>query len=239
MVPGAAAVPDPAFDAAGWGARCAQIAETALAVPAPPQDLRLLWISLVNRTMSPALAGPLFGKAGFTAPERDAAFEGFAAHMEASGRIDVPFLLDEDWERIKRWSKGFVWSPKENLTLKSFGPQPVNAGQPFTDKGSEIWLETESRIAPGSAIRLGGTSLPSQITLNRATAQVPAALTQKAAELPLVLVDASGTPLTKPETFWILRRTGLGRGVMRMLRRLRGQPEPGARLALPRPDENP
>jgi len=55
--------------------------------------------------------------------------------------------------------------------------------------------------------------------------------------LPLVLVDPKGNLRSNEVTFWVLRATALGRGIVRLLRRMRGLPDPAALRALPPPDE--
>ncbi len=236
---GAAAAALPSEEAiAAWGAHCVDIVEAALQTRCTMQEARLLWVAALGRLLSSRLAAPLTGPKGLPPAEYDAMIDGFLGRLETSVNVQVPFVLDQDWERLRRWSRGFCWAPRERETITDFGPQPVNAGQPFNVQpggASAIWLKTEARLPPGTRIRFAGRILETEIDLHTATATVPADLTAKAGEFPVMLVDASGNPCSDQVTFWVLRATALGRAVVRMLRRMRGQPEPGSLKALPPP----
>lgn len=223
---------------AAWTQHCADMVQAALATPSTVQEARLLWLAGVTRLVSPAHAAPFLQRDTLTTGQQETLVAGLLARMEAPGGIDLPWLLDEEWERIRRWTRGFVWSPRDKSAITDFGPQPVNAGQGFNPQpggASTLWVTTEGRLPPGTKVRLGGRTLDTETDMNTATAIVPPEVTSGAGELPLMLVNADGSVRSNKVTFWVLRATRLGRSVVRMLRRLRGQPDPAARVALPAP----
>ncbi len=232
----------PMADAAAltaWAEDTAAVTKAALAVEASAQDMRLMWITGVSRLVSATLSARVLGRTAFTEAERSAMVETFLdAMQDGDETIDVPYLLDQDWERLRHWTKAYLWDAPTSLDVTEFGPQPVNAGTPFETGGtSTLWIQTRERIPLGAMIKLGGAELETEITGNRATAKVPATLTDKPGELPLLLVSVEGKALTKPEAFWVLQKSGFGRGMARFLRKIRGQAEPGSRIALPAPSK--
>jgi glycosyltransferase involved in cell wall biosynthesis len=90
-----------------WQIHCLSMLEQSLRIEATAQERRLLWLAAVERLVSPRAAGAIVDIGDLTADERVLMLEGFLRRSRASRTVDLPAMLDADWDEIDRWTKGF------------------------------------------------------------------------------------------------------------------------------------
>jgi len=90
-----------------WTIHCAHMLEEAMAVDATPQERRLLWLAAVSRLVSSRTAAGHVPVATLTGADRALMLDGFLEYLQAARSIDLPLLLDADWEHLEAWTRGF------------------------------------------------------------------------------------------------------------------------------------
>src|SRR5262249_39974317 len=90
-----------------WAIHCAAMLEQAMLVEATAQERCLLWLAAVGRLVSPRTAAAYLPLTDWTAAEREALLEAFYEQARAVKRIDIPTLLEADWDDILRWTHEF------------------------------------------------------------------------------------------------------------------------------------
>src|SRR5262245_5818046 len=189
-----------------WPRHCADMLGQALHIEGTAAEQRLLWLAAVERLASPLTAGHFLPVAELAAEEH---MTMFARFMEFA-RTTIPsleVLLDAPWDEIRCLSESFRWKPREApVDIVGFGPNPVVRGQPFNvqpDETSAIWVRTSCRPTPGSRIRLGNTVLETTVRGTLLTARVPAAITEQAGVIDLVVVGPDGVQ-SRPAAFCVV-----------------------------------
>ena len=94
-----------------WQVHCLSMLEQGLRIEACPQERRLLWLAAVERLVCPRTAGMIFDIGDLTRDERVLMVEGLLRRSRASNTLDLPAMLDADWDDIDLWTKGFYWTP--------------------------------------------------------------------------------------------------------------------------------
>ena len=191
-----------------WPHHCVDMLNQAFAVGGTVEEMRLMWLAGVERLTSPRTARPFLGTSELSAEQRGRMFDRFMAVATASKVRDIPVLLDDGWPGIAEWTRRFLRTPAPGpIEIVAFGPRRVEAAKPFNvqpDGLSAMWLRAARRIPAGTRLRLDGRDLATAINLDRATAAVPAELTERPGELPLLLVDAEGRPRSDTVVFRVV-----------------------------------
>ena len=89
-----------------WQAHCLNVLEQAMLIEATPQELRLLWLALIERLVSPRTAGFFLPITELTLAERAEMLHSFLERARTSA-IDIPASLNAVWDEIDRWTKCF------------------------------------------------------------------------------------------------------------------------------------
>jgi hypothetical protein len=79
-------------------------------VDATAQERSLLWLAAVGRLVSPRTAASYLPLAKLTTAERAALLDTFCDQARTVKRIDIPGLLEADWEVIWSWTNQFYRS---------------------------------------------------------------------------------------------------------------------------------
>lgn len=91
-----------------WQIHCLSMFEQAAQIEAQVPERRLLWLAAVERLVSPRTASKIISEINeLTSSERIMQLDGFLRRTHTSAIVDVPALLDADWEQIANWTKGF------------------------------------------------------------------------------------------------------------------------------------
>lgn len=99
-----------------WQAHCLDMLEQALQIDATPQDYRLLWAALLERLVSRKTAAFFLPIAELTATDRANMLTSFLERARSSS-IDIPRLLDADWDEIDVWTRGFYWAGSKAISV--------------------------------------------------------------------------------------------------------------------------
>jgi glycosyltransferase involved in cell wall biosynthesis len=97
---------------AAWQCHCLGMLEQALQIESNEQERRLLWLTAVERLVSPRTAKCIIEVAELTPVERIGMLDGFLRRARAGTTFAVPALLDADWDEIESWTRGFYWNRK-------------------------------------------------------------------------------------------------------------------------------
>jgi hypothetical protein len=191
-----------------WPAHCINMLEQAMGVPASTQEMRLLWLAAVERLASAQAAAHFLPLVELTDEDREALFDRFLERAVASRKVNIPLLLDAEWEQICDWARGFYWTPRrEPFEIEVVGPQPVYAREGFNvqpNGSSALWVRLSSSAEPGARLRLGDTILETEVRGGLLTACVPASLIESAGRIPLVVIGRKGNVRSKPAIFEVL-----------------------------------
>ena len=132
-----------------------------MGIPASTQEMRLLWLAAVERLTSAQAAAHFLPLVELTEEDRETLFDRFLERALASRRVNIPLLLDAEWEKICDWTRSFYWSPgSAPFEIKIFGPHPVCVGAGFNvqpNGSSAIWVRLSCSAEPGVRLRLGDT----------------------------------------------------------------------------------
>jgi glycosyltransferase involved in cell wall biosynthesis len=90
---------------AAWQVHCVGMVEQALQIEAGPRERRLLWLAAVARLGSPVTAGKIINVDRLTSAERAEMLDGFLRRARSSTALDLPALLDADWNEIDSWAR--------------------------------------------------------------------------------------------------------------------------------------
>lgn len=96
---------------AAWQCHCLGMIEQALQIESNEQERRLLWLAAVERLVSPRTASCIIEIAELSPAERISMLDGFLRRARVSTTVDIPSLLDADWDAIVGWTEGFYWAP--------------------------------------------------------------------------------------------------------------------------------
>jgi glycosyltransferase involved in cell wall biosynthesis len=100
-----------------WQIHCLSMFEQAVQIEADVKARRLLWLTAAERLVSPRTASKIIADISeLTSSERVEALDGFLNRSRASATLNVPALLDADWEQIVKWTKVFYSFPEEALS---------------------------------------------------------------------------------------------------------------------------
>jgi GT2 family glycosyltransferase len=191
-----------------WPAHCVNMLEQAMRIPASTQEMRLLWLAAVERLTSAQAAAHFLSLVELTEEDRQTLFDRFLERALVSRRVNIPLLLDADWEKICDWAGGLYWTPgSAPFEIKNFGPNPVHAGEGFNvqpNGSSAIWVQLSHSAEPGVSLRLGDSILETVVTGGVLTAYVPASLIESGGRIPLVVVGRTGNARCEPATFEVL-----------------------------------
>ncbi len=89
-----------------WQAHCLNMLEQTLLIDASPQELRLLWLAVIERLVSPRTAGFILPVTEFTEAKRADMLHSFLERARTSA-IDIPASLNAGRDEIVRWTKCF------------------------------------------------------------------------------------------------------------------------------------
>jgi GT2 family glycosyltransferase len=197
---------------AAWALHCAQMLETALHVDGTVEQARLLWLAAVERLTSPRSAGGILPLADLSPAERSALLGSFLRRARALTVHDIPVLLDADWPEIVTFTEEF-WRvpPESHVEILAFGPNPVHGverSRVAADARAAVWVRVSRRPNPTWALRLGGILLQSAVGNDTLTAVLPSELTDRVAELELVVVAADGQPRSQPVVLQVIGSNG-------------------------------
>jgi hypothetical protein len=92
--------------ARAWIVHCADMLEQAMLVEATPQERRLLWLAAVAR-----LAPTWMSRFLPVDDLRVSLLEDFLIYIKERRSIDVPMLLQSDWDELEEWTRSFYWQP--------------------------------------------------------------------------------------------------------------------------------
>jgi glycosyltransferase involved in cell wall biosynthesis len=95
---------------AAWQCHCLGMLEQALQIESNEQERRLLWLTAVERLVSPRTANCIIEVAELTPVERMGMLDGFLRRARA-GTLAIPALLGADWDEIESWTRGFHGTP--------------------------------------------------------------------------------------------------------------------------------
>jgi hypothetical protein len=144
--------------------------------------------------------------------ERSALLGGFVRRAKAVTVHDIPALLDADWPEIVTFSEEFWRVPPESpAQILSFGPNPVRVAERIpgsADTRTAVWVRVSRRPHPTWALRLGGTLLESAVGNDTLTAVIPPELTNRVAELELIVVGPDGRPRSQPVGLHVMGSNG-------------------------------
>jgi glycosyltransferase involved in cell wall biosynthesis len=100
-----------------WQIHCLSMFEQAVQIGAEVKERRLLWLTAVERLVSPRTAAKIIADINkLTSAERMETVDGFLSRARASATLNVPALLDADWEQIVQWTKVFYLSSGRSLS---------------------------------------------------------------------------------------------------------------------------
>lgn len=99
-----------------WQAHCLDMLEQSLQIDATPQDYRLLWASILERLVSRKTAAFFLPVAELTTTDRANMLTSFLKRARSSS-IDIPLLLDADWDEIVGWTRGFYWTGSKAVSV--------------------------------------------------------------------------------------------------------------------------
>ena len=188
-----------------WPAHCVNMLEQAMRIEASTQEMRLLWLGAVERLTSAQAAAHFLSLVDLTEEDRGALFDVFLERAFASSAVNIPLLLDAEWEKICDWARSFYWVPESApFEIKEFGPNPVRAGQEFNiqpNGSSAIWARLSRSAEPGVCLRLENTVLETNVVGSKLTAFVPAAVTESAGQKPLAVIGRNGNVRCAPVMF--------------------------------------
>src|SRR5262249_53135072 len=105
--------------AQAWAIHCAVMLEQAMLVEATAQERCQLWLAAVGRLVSPRTAVCYLPLANWTAAERLKLLDAFCEQVRTVNRIDVPGLLEANWEDIRRWTDEFYRLPAALPTARA------------------------------------------------------------------------------------------------------------------------
>jgi hypothetical protein len=191
-----------------WPAHCVNMLEQAMGIPASTQEMRLLWLAAIERLASAQAAAHFLSLVELTEEDRETLFTGFLERSWAARMVNIPLLLDAEWEQICDWARSFYWTPRSApFEIKLVGPQPVYAGGGFNvqpNGSSAIWVRLSCSAEPGARLQLGNTILETVVTGSLLTAYVPASLIESAGRTPLVVIGRKGNVRCEPAIFEVL-----------------------------------
>jgi hypothetical protein len=91
-----------------WQVHCLDMLRQALLADGTVQDRRLLWLAVIERLVSHRTASYFLHTAELTKAERIDLLDSFLARTRSSS-LDIPALLDDSWDEIESWTRGFYW----------------------------------------------------------------------------------------------------------------------------------
>jgi GT2 family glycosyltransferase len=89
-----------------WQAHCLNVLEQAMLTEATAQELRFLWLAIIERLVSPRTAGLFLPIAEFSVAQRAEILHTFLERARTSA-IDIPASLNAGWDEIDQWTKCF------------------------------------------------------------------------------------------------------------------------------------
>ena len=92
--------------AQAWTVHCADMLEQAMLVDATPQERRLLWLAAIAR-----LAPTWMSRYLPVDDLRVSLLEGFLTYVKERRSVDIPFLLQSNWNDLEEWTRSFYWRP--------------------------------------------------------------------------------------------------------------------------------
>jgi GT2 family glycosyltransferase len=191
-----------------WPVHCVNMLEQAMRIPASVQEMRLLWLAAVERLTSAQAAAHFLPLVELTEEDRETLFDRFLERTLASRTVNIPLLLEAEWEKICDWARGLYWRlGRAPFEIKKFGPNPVHAGEGFNvqpNGSSAIWVRLSRSAEPGVSLRLGDTILETVVTGGLLTACVPASLTESAGHMPLAVIGRNGNVRCEPAILEVL-----------------------------------
>jgi hypothetical protein len=96
-----------------WIVHCAAMLEQAMLVEATAQERRLLWLAAAGRLTSLRTAINHLPIASRTGPERESLLNAFFEYVRTTMRMNIPALLEDRWEEIQQWTRGFLVMPPQ------------------------------------------------------------------------------------------------------------------------------
>jgi len=89
----------------GWVIHCADMLEQAMLVNSTVEERILLWKAALLRLRSPRF--PYIYMAGLKSRDHGLLLDGFLEHIQTTKHMDIPELLNDDWENIYTWTDSF------------------------------------------------------------------------------------------------------------------------------------
>ena len=93
-----------------WITHCAGMLEQAMRVETTTQERRLLWQAAVTRLNSPRFN--YISNAGLDTKKHGILLDEFFKHLQTTRQVDIPTLLEGNWQNIYKWTKGFFMHKK-------------------------------------------------------------------------------------------------------------------------------
>ena len=184
-----------------WAAHCVNMLEEVLRIRGSAQELRMLWLGVIERLTS-QVAAHFLRLDQLTERNREVLLDSFLEGVRRKKELDLPRLLEANWRDIHDWARAIYWLPsKEPFQIKNFGPKRVIVGEPFNvqpDGRSAIWVEISRWAEPGLQIRIADVVLETVLEGNVLTAAVPLSVTGDVGKKPLVIVGPNGIARSDP-----------------------------------------
>lgn len=90
-----------------WIVHCTDMLQQAMLVKATAQERRLLWLAAVARLTSARSASDCLAVGNLNSTQREAVLNGFLTTVQTARSMDIPGLLEDRWENLQVWTKGF------------------------------------------------------------------------------------------------------------------------------------
>lgn len=91
-----------------WMTHCADMLQQAMLIESTVQERRLLWLATVQRLVSWRTASNYLPVTTWTSTERLLQVNEFLEYMQTTKRMDIPLLLEDNWDNINLWTRKFL-----------------------------------------------------------------------------------------------------------------------------------
>jgi glycosyltransferase involved in cell wall biosynthesis len=134
-----------------WQAHCLEMLRQALLIDATSHLRRLLWLSVIERLVSPRTASHFVPVAELTAAERADMLDSFLTRARTAS-IDITGSLAASWDEIDDWTRGYYWVDvnREISRTEKLSPETVSkislevSSVPQDVRVSEVfWLQAK------------------------------------------------------------------------------------------------
>ena len=115
-----------------WSRHCVDMLGQALEIKGSPEQARILWSAAVAKLTAPEAAGHFLNLSEVRSDNRADLLRSFLNTALSLYADRLCVWLDADRDAIVDWSKKSFWVPQVvPMTIKNYGPDCVDCGQPF------------------------------------------------------------------------------------------------------------